>query len=480
DAMVRESANRVKSAMGHSGEHWPARKVTVALLPASVRKTGSGFDLAVAIAVLAAQRSFEPSLVRDVVMIGELGLDGRLCGVTGVLPAVIGAVRAGYSRVVVPRANAPEARLVPGAAIQAVGTLAELCAILRGDPVDVEPVDLAAPPVAAPPPDLADVVGQSAARHAIEVAAAGGHHLLMTGPPGVGKTMLAERLPGILPDLTDGEALEVSSIHSLMGRLPAGQPLITRPPFYAPHHSATLASLVGGGIGLPRPGLISLAHRGLLFLDEAVEFGTKTLEALRQPLESGEVTITRASSAATFPARFQLVLAANPCACARGGRVTDAASCRCSSSQLRQYQNKLSGPLLDRIDLRTRFEPISRAILDVNARGEATAAVRERVMAARERASWRLEGTPWTTNAQVPGPEIRSRWPLQGHVVAELQLDMDRGKASNRGIDRILKISWTLADLGGRGEPNRDDVELARHLRFTSPEDAAAELRRSA
>jgi magnesium chelatase family protein len=302
----------------------------------------------------------------------------------------------------------------------------------------------------------------------------------MTGPPGVGKTMLAERLPGILPNLSDGEALEVSSIHSLLGRLPAGRPLITRPPFCSPHHSASPASLVGGGTGTPTPGLISLAHRGILFLDEATEFASRTLEALRQPLESGIVTITRARGGATYPANFQLVLAANPCACARGGRVTDASSCRCTSTQLRHYRTKLSGPLLDRIDLRTRLEPISRTILDVDARGEGSDAVRDRVLAARERAAWRMAGTPWSTNAQVPGPELRQRWRPPSESVAELQLDLDRGKASNRAVDRILKVAWTLADLGGRDAPSRDDVQIARRMRLTTDEDALPMLSRSA
>jgi magnesium chelatase family protein len=481
DTTIRESTERIKSAVASSNEQWPARKVTVALLPASVRKKGSGFDLAVAVAVLAAQRRFEPLQVRDLVVIGELGLDGRVHAVTGVLPAVIGAVRRGYHRVVVPRANLSEARLVPGADVQGISSLAELCAILRDEPVDIEPDDDLTPAAPAEPSlDLADVVGQSAARHALEVAAAGGHHLLMTGPPGVGKTMLAERLPGLLPDLDDDAALEVTSIHSLLGRLPAGRPLITRPPFCAPHHSATPAALVGGGSGTPSPGLISLAHHGVLFIDEATEFDRRALDALRQPLESGLVTITRAGGSATYPSQFQLVLAANPCPCARGGRVTDAASCRCSAPQLRAYKARLSGPLLDRIDLRTRLEPISRAILDVGARGESTAAVRERVVAARDRAAWRLHGTPWTSNSQVPGPVLRHRWRPPTEALADLQLDFDHGRESNRGIDRILKIAWTLADLGGRDAPSRDDVEKARELRLTQDGETVLPIVRSA
>lgn len=468
DGAIKESAERIKTAVNSSGEHWPPDKITIALLPASVRKTGS-FDLAVAIAVLAAKGAFDPLQVRNLVMLGELGLDGQVRPVTGILPAVIGAVRQGYHHVVVPRANAAEARLVPSADVLAIGSVAELCAILRDEPVDVDPgfpdpIAVSLPP---PPPDLADVVGQPEARQALEVAAAGGHHLLMTGPPGVGKTMLAERLPGLLPDLLDDDALEVTSIHSLLGRLPAGEPLITRPPFCAPHHSATTAALVGGGAGTPAPGLISLAHHGVLFIDEATEFERRALDALRQPLESGLVTITRSGGAATYPSRFQLVLAANPCPCARGGRATDASSCRCTAVQLKAYRSRMSGPLLDRIDLRARLTPMSRAILDVGASGEPTAIVRERVMAARERATWRFRETPWTTNSQVPGPELRSRWRPPTAALTDLQIDLDRGRSSNRGVDRILKVAWTLADLAGRDAPNREDVDRARLLRLT-------------
>jgi magnesium chelatase family protein len=487
DTTVRESAERIRSAVSSSREQWPPHKITIGLLPAPVRKKGSGFDLAIAVAVLAAGRCFDPARVRDLVVIGELGLDGRVRSVTGVLPAVIGAVQRGHFRVVVPRGNASEARLVPGAEVTAVGTLAELCAVLRDEPLDTELIDgewidavPERPPLVAapePPPDLVDVVGQPEARHALEVAAAGGHHLLFTGPPGVGKTMLAERLPGLLPDLTDEQALEVTSIHSLLGRLPPGRPLLTRPPFCAPHHTASVASLVGGGSGVPGPGTISLAHHGVLFVDEATEFHGRALEALRQPLESGAITITRAGGAATYPARFQLVLAANPCPCSKGGRSTDASGCRCTSVQLRAYQSRLSGPLLDRIDLRARLAPISRAILDAGAGGEPTAIVRDRVCAARERARWRLHGTPWTTNAEVPGPALRSRWRPPTEALVGLQVDLDRKQSSNRGVDRVLKVSWTLADLAGRDAPTRDDVELARSLRFG---DDAPELVRSA
>jgi magnesium chelatase family protein len=467
DAVVRESADRIKSALSSSREPWPDHRITIGLFPASVRKSGSQFDLAIAVAVLAAQRAFDPGAARELVVLGELGLDGRVHAVTGVLPAVIGAVRLGHRRVVVPRGNAREAALVPGVEVIPVGSVSELCALLRGEAVDLELDELfsVSPQPVDPPLDLTDVVGQEEARHAIEVAAAGGHHLLLTGPPGVGKTMLAERLPGLLPDLEGDEALEVTSIHSLLGRLAQGRPLLTRPPFCAPHHSATVAALIGGGSGVPTPGTISLAHRGVLFLDEAPEFERRALDALRQPLESGTVSIHRSGGTARYPARFQLVLAANPCPCARGGRSTDVASCRCSSTQLRAYRNRLSGPLLDRIDLRARLEPVSRAVLSAGASGEPTEAVRERVLAARDRAARRLVGTPWTTNAEVPGPDLRRHWPIPQTALTSLSTELDRGELSTRGVDRVMKVAWTLADLAGRDQPRRDDVDHAFALR---------------
>jgi magnesium chelatase family protein len=474
DAAVRQSANRVQRAVSNSREHWPTSKITIGLSPAAVPKSGSGLDLAIAVAVLAASKAFEHGVAVDVVMIGELGLDGRVKPVPGVLPAVVGAVRRGLTRVVVARANAAEAGLVPGIEVTAVGSLAELCAVLRGEPrdefCDEVLVEADSPARAAleavDPPDLADVVGQSAARWATEVTAAGGHHLYLDGPPGVGKTMLAERLPGLLPALSDQEALEVTAIHSLLGQLPEGRPLITRPPFCAPHHSASVASLVGGGVGIAGPGAISLAHRGVLFLDEAPEFSARALDALRQPVESGQVTISRSRGVTTYPSRFLLVLAGNPCPCAKGGGSSGAGDCVCTAQQRRRYRARLSGPFEDRMDVRCELLPVSRAVLQADAVGESTQAVAARVQMARDRARRRLAGTAWTTNAEVPGPTLRKRWPVPAAALRELFVDVDRGRLSTRGVDRVLKVAWTVADLAGHDRPDAADIDAARSLRF--------------
>ncbi|MGG8408814.1 YifB family Mg chelatase-like AAA ATPase, partial [Streptomyces sp. 12297] len=312
--------------------------------------------------------------------------------------------------------------------------------------------------------DLADVAGQRAARRALEVAAAGGHHLFLSGPPGAGKTMLAERLPGILPPLTRQESLEVTAVHSVAGILPPGEPLVTAAPYCAPHHSATMQSLVGGGNGLPRPGAVSLAHHGILFLDEAPEFSTKALDALRQPLESGQVVIARAAGVVRLPARFLLALAANPCPCGR--HTLHGSGCECPPSAIRRYQARLSGPLLDRVDLRVEAEPVTRSdLLGHGGRGESSAAVAARVREARARAAARLDGTPWSINAEVPGHELRTRWRAGPGALAQAERDMERGLLTARGLDRVLRVAWTIADLGGRDRPGPPDVAVALELR---------------
>jgi magnesium chelatase family protein len=309
-------------------------------------------------------------------------------------------------------------------------------------------------------PDLADIVGQTQARFAVEVAAAGAHHLIFTGPPGVGKTMLAQRLPGLLPELSPSESLEVTAIHSVAGLLSGDTPLITRPPFVAPHHTSSVAALVGGGSGMARPGAVSRAHRGVLFLDECAEIGLSALEALRTPLEDGEIRLARRDGVACYPARFQLVLAANLCPCASA----DPKDCRCSSLQRRRYLGKLSGPLLDRVDLRVEMYRVRAGAFAPEA-AESTADVRLRVARARAAAAERWRPHGFTTNAEVAGPLLRRRFRLSDRVMTPLRTALDRGMLSIRGVDRSLRVAWTLADLAGRTSPDADDVSVALSFR---------------
>ncbi|WP_369134409.1 YifB family Mg chelatase-like AAA ATPase [Modestobacter sp. I12A-02662] len=463
DAVVRQSIDRVRAAVVNVGHAFPLRRVTIGLSPAAMPKQGSGFDLALAVAVLAGTRVVPADRVRDLVLLGELGLDGGVRAVRGVLPAVLAAARAGHGRVVVPRDNADEAALVEGIEVLAAGSLAQVVAHLAGRTPIPGHIRSAAP--AAPPgPDLADVVGQAVGRRAVEVAAAGGHHLFLSGPPGAGKTMLAERLPGLLPPLDERSSLEVTAIASIAGTLPPGAPLVTRPTFEAPHHSASTVALVGGGSGQIRPGALCRAHLGVLFLDEAPEFPRAVLDTLRQPLERGEVTIHRASGSATFPCRAQLVLAANPCPCASAA---GDAACTCSPLERRRYQSRLSGPLLDRIDLRVQLPAVTRAAwLDGLAPPESTAVVAQRVRAARSAAASRLAGTGLAVNSQVPGRLLRERWPVPRSALALAERALERGALSVRGFDRVLRVAWTLADLAGTPSPRADHVAEALGMRL--------------
>jgi magnesium chelatase family protein len=519
DTALREARDRIRAAIINSHEQWPQRRVTVGLSPASLPKRGSGFDLGIALSILAAAGAIPGAAVDGVAFFGELGLDGRLRPVRGVLPAMAAAAGAGFAKVVVAQANAAEAALVPGLRVVGAPTLAGLLAWLRGEPASgddavahVVPEQGGQPEQGGPPappgesgqspgpspepalagapvlagarglggevsalapvsqtrrprsrPDLSEVLGQPAARRAAEICAAGGHHLSLLGPPGAGKTMLAERLPTVMPVLDRAAALEVTSIHSVAGTLPAGSPLMTEPPFCAPHHTATKAAIVGGGSGILHPGAASLAHRGCLFLDEAPEFARDVLDALRQPLESGEVVVARCGLTARFPARFTLVLAANPCPCAKGSAT--GATCSCTPATRRRYLARLSGPLLDRVDVKVELLPVGRAeLLSDRHFAESSPVVAARVVAARERTAARLKGTPWRLNAEIPGSELRRAFPPSPGALAPVERAMDLGQISARGVDRVIRVAWTLADLAGIERPTGGETSYALGL----------------
>ena len=468
DAALGEARDRVRAAATNSGVGFPHQKVTVNLSPAALPKHGSGFDLAIALATVAADGAIDAASIERVVHLGELGLDGRLRPIAGILPAVVAAKTAGFETVMVPVGNEQEAALVPG--LRVVGVASLLDAVIwhggQFEPVAVEPI--LSPPleaVAADDADLADIIGNDEAIEAMLVAAAGGHHVFLLGPPGAGKTMLAARLPGLLPDLDAEAALEVSSLRSLCG-LPVGRTLVLRPPLESPHHTASSAALIGGGSAQIRPGAAARASHGVLFLDEAPEFPSSVLDALRQPLESGVISIHRANAVAHFPGSFQLVMAANPCPCGQYGARDS--QCTCTPMARRRYLGRISGPLLDRIDIQLRVNRITSAqvrLADESAR-VSTRAARARVHAAREIASARLASTPWSLNSHVPGQWLRSSAMRPAPATtASIDRALERGGITMRGYDRVLRLAWTLADLDGDQRPDANHVGRALYLR---------------
>jgi magnesium chelatase family protein len=473
DAACAQSTDRVKAATANSGVPLPPRRITVNLSPASLPKSGSAFDVAIAVAALVAGGRLPAGASRDVVHLGELGLDGAIRPVRGILPSVLAAAAAGATDVVVPTANAAEAALVPDVRVHAMADLAALVSRYALAGADGLPAPDPLSAVTAPGTgrtrsvDLADVVGQPEARLALELAAAGGHHLFLMGPPGAGKTMLAERLVSVLPALTRSQSLEVLAVRSILGPLPESVGLDGQPPFVAPHHSASIAAIVGGGSGQVRPGAITQAHHGVLFLDEAPEFRVSVLQSLRQPLESGEVVVARARESVRFPARFQLVMAANPCPCGRGfGKGVE---CSCQPRDRRAYAAKLTGPLLDRVDLQVVMPAINLAALGQEP-GESSAVVAARVEQARHVQARRWAGQGWSLNGQASGAALRrGRWRPARAVTADLDRALDRGLITLRGYDRVLRLGWTVADLAGHLSPERDDLGLALTLRNQGP-----------
>ena len=471
DTACLQSTDRIKAGTSNSGVPLPQRRITVNLSPASIPKSGTAFDLPIAVAVLVAARVLPTGLAEEVVHLGELGLDGTIRPVRGVLPSVLAAAAQGARDVVVPLGNAAEAALVPGVRVHAMPDLPP-CASATSRPrtgaCPSSTCRLCRPATAARLRQ--GPRGRGGAARGPDGSGAGrsgGHHLFLMGPPGAGKTMLAERLVSVLPRLDRQQSLDVLAVRSLLGPLPDALTVETTPPFVAPHHSASTAAIVGGGSGMIRPGAISQAHHGVLFLDEAPEFRVNVLQALRQPLESGEVVVARARSSIRFPARFQLVMAANPCPCGLGfGKGVD---CSCRPQARRAYAGKLSGPLLDRVDLQVLMPAINLAALGQDP-GEGSAAVAARVAAARGLQAQRWAGLPWSLNGQAAGSALRrGRWRLPRAVTVDLDRALDRGQITLRGYDRVLRLGWTVADLAGHTTPDRCDLGLALTMRNQGP-----------
>ncbi len=475
DTAVREARERVMAAVRHLGGRPAPANVVFNLAPADQRKEGAGLDLPMAVAFLAACGDLPQAALAERLLIGELSLQGRLQPVRGVLPIAVAARRAGARQLVVPAANGPEAAAVAGLDVVAASSLGEVVRFLR-DGAAPPPLPTQPPEAPPPPPDLADVVGQEQARRALEVAAAGGHHLLLMGPPGSGKSMLARRLPGILPPLGADESLAATCVYSVSTRVPRPAGLLRTRPFRAPHHTVSTAALIGGGSS-PQPGEVSLAHHGVLFLDELTEFRRDVLEGLRQPLEDRMVTVARATATLSFPASFQLVAAANPCPCGYLG--DPRRECTCAPPAVQRYRSRLSGPLLDRIDLQLQVPPVPWRDLAAERRGEPSEAVAARVAAARSRQQERFDGAGLRCNAEM-GPEEITEWARPDDAGRRLLEQAARTLGlSARAWHRILRVGRTLADLAGREAIGAPEIAEAIAYRALDRDAAAEPPRRS-